>query len=178
MYASSRLHSSVLKGTTHPLRTFPFTIFYDFQAEAFYKNTFVGLNMAIPYPEGEVLFKRNVLNHSSGFDADNEDSFYKHALIESAWNGWVAAGRTVNSAANGYLERETFKILDAQAWGTNYGVFDRQWCIFGDDPTGYIDPTIRFLPSFSCPWHNDLAPGTPSPNVSYFFTHHTILILT
>jgi hypothetical protein len=43
--------------------------------------------MALPYPEGEVFFKRSVLkNNDNGLDPDNLTSFNKHALVEWCWN--------------------------------------------------------------------------------------------
>jgi hypothetical protein len=43
--------------------------------------------MALPYPEGEVFFKRSVLKNSGyDLDPDNLTSFNSHALIEWCWN--------------------------------------------------------------------------------------------
>lgn len=43
--------------------------------------------MALPYPEGEVFFKRSVLkDNGNGLDPDNLTSFNGHALIEWCWN--------------------------------------------------------------------------------------------
>lgn len=43
--------------------------------------------MALPYPEGEVFFKRSVLkNNGDGLNPDDLTSFNKHALIEWCWN--------------------------------------------------------------------------------------------
>lgn len=43
--------------------------------------------MALPYPEGEVFFKRSVLkNNGNGLDPENLASFNSHALVEWCWN--------------------------------------------------------------------------------------------
>jgi hypothetical protein len=43
--------------------------------------------MALPYPEGEVFFKRSVLkDNDNGLDPDNLASFNSHALVEWCWN--------------------------------------------------------------------------------------------
>jgi hypothetical protein len=43
--------------------------------------------MALPYPEGEVFFKRSVLrDNGNGLEPDNLTSFNSHALIEWCWN--------------------------------------------------------------------------------------------
>lgn len=48
--------------------------------------------MALPYPEGEVFFKRSVLkNNENGLDPDNLTSFNSHALVEWCWNDKVAS---------------------------------------------------------------------------------------
>jgi hypothetical protein len=98
--------------------------------------------MALPYPEGEVLFKRSVLKHSSGFDAENMESFYAHALVETVWNDWVRSGRNPGSS-DIHHPRTPFKVVDSEQWGTNYGIWYSQKFTFSNDAKGQDHATLR-----------------------------------
>ena len=70
--------------------------------------------MALPYPEGEVFFKRSVLkNNGDGLDPDNLTSFNSHALIEWCWNEKASGdtfGRNVISYVPGNTTAKTMDI--------------------------------------------------------------------
>lgn len=91
--------------------------------------------MALPYPEGEVLFRRSALTHRSGFNANNESSFYSHALVESVWNVAFTQDRTV--ATNNFQHRRsTMRVVTGSGWRTQFGFWDHQRISFGDDRRG------------------------------------------
>ena len=52
--------------------------------------------MALPYPEGQVFFKRTALRSSYyNFDVENDDkAFYSHFLLENTWNTWAFSNGT------------------------------------------------------------------------------------
>ncbi|KAL8805469.1 MAG: hypothetical protein Q9182_001924 [Xanthomendoza sp. 2 TL-2023] len=91
--------------------------------------------MALPYPEGEVLFQRSALWHQSGFRADDSSSFYSHALVETVWNVAYAQGRSVDT--NQYQHpRSSMRVLTAQLYRTEFGFFDFQRVSFGPNRNG------------------------------------------
>ena len=92
--------------------------------------------MSLPYPEGEVFFKRSALKHpSSGFDADSQASFYKHALVETVWNN-----RFCNQSEHPDSFKHRFCSLnkhDPDLWETDYYTWSYQRFHF----TTVKDPT-------------------------------------
>jgi len=66
--------------------------------------------MALPYPEGEVFFKRSVLKkNENGLDPDNLSSFNSHALVEWCWNDGAFGstfGRNVIEYVAGKYEKD------------------------------------------------------------------------
>ncbi|CAO1600292.1 MAG: hypothetical protein LQ349_009024 [Xanthoria aureola] len=91
--------------------------------------------MALPYPEGEVLFRRSALSHQSGFNASNAQSFYSHALVETAWNMAFVQGLSVDTR-NWVHPRSPMNVVKGQMWRTYFGFFDFQRVSFGPNKTG------------------------------------------
>ncbi|KAK6810952.1 hypothetical protein RU639_013269 [Aspergillus parasiticus] len=60
--------------------------------------------MALPYPEGKCYFKRSALRHRyyGGYDADDDNQFYKHILVEYIWNVEADHGSRAANSPNGY----------------------------------------------------------------------------
>lgn len=53
--------------------------------------------MALPYPEGEVFFKRSALKLPQGnykYSADEPEAFYTYVLVEQVWNTWASSNNT------------------------------------------------------------------------------------
>ena len=53
--------------------------------------------MALPYPDGQVYFKRSALNLNTppyNFDVQDPGSFYENFLLENVWNNWAFASNT------------------------------------------------------------------------------------
>ncbi|KAL8693756.1 MAG: hypothetical protein Q9224_003694 [Gallowayella concinna] len=91
--------------------------------------------MAIPYPEGEVLFRRSALSHRSGFRADDKSSFYSHALVETVWNVAITQDRSVDTSRYQH-PRSTMRVVKGQLWRTHFGFFDYQRVSFGSHKAG------------------------------------------
>jgi hypothetical protein len=95
--------------------------------------------MALPYPEGEVFFKRSVLkNNGHNLDPDNLTSFNSHALIEWCWNdGATGTGFTRNyirHASGKYSKKEQYAHWNAMvvSFGTKDG-FENPVSMGSDD---------------------------------------------
>lgn len=91
--------------------------------------------MSIAYPEGEVYFKRSALNHhSSGFDADDKASFYKHGLVETVWNNRFCNGS--EHKASFVHKHAGLNRYRADMWQTDYYTWSYQRIHFTNDKTG------------------------------------------
>lgn len=81
--------------------------------------------MALPYPEGEVYFKRSALQLPQGdykYSADEPLAFYSHVLIEQVWNAWASSESTIPSSKNVPTHlRADHKIGSASYYGTEFG---------------------------------------------------------
>lgn len=84
--------------------------------------------MALPYPEGEVFFKRSVLkSNENGLDPDNLTSFNSHALIEWCWNekafGSGYARNHINHMYGKHSNKEEFGYWESMnvLFGTKEG---------------------------------------------------------
>ncbi|KAB8210360.1 hypothetical protein BDV34DRAFT_220954 [Aspergillus parasiticus] len=80
--------------------------------------------MALPYPEGKCYFKRSALRHRyyGGYDADDDNQFYKHILVEYIWNVEADHGSRAANSPNGYSHpRSKYGIYKGSNWGTHYG---------------------------------------------------------
>jgi hypothetical protein len=84
--------------------------------------------MALPYPEGEVFFKRSVLERNgNSFNPDNLGSFNSHALIEWCWNetprGGTYSRAHVKHQLGKYSDKEEFGFYDSMIvmFGTKEG---------------------------------------------------------
>jgi hypothetical protein len=84
--------------------------------------------MALPYPEGEVFFKRSVLkNNGHNLDPDNLTSFNSHALIEWCWNeqaiGSGFARNRICHVSGKYSSKEQYAHWNAMivSFGTKEG---------------------------------------------------------
>jgi hypothetical protein len=84
--------------------------------------------MALPYPEGEVFFKRSVLkNNGHNLDPDNLTSFNSHALIEWCWNeqgfGTGFTRNYIHHISGKYSKEEEYTYWDAMvvSFGTKDG---------------------------------------------------------
>ena len=81
--------------------------------------------MALPYPEGQVYFRRTalkLLDAGYNFDAENDKSFYSHCLLENVWNTWAFSSNTnpdINHVP--YHPRATAKKGFADSYGTYFG---------------------------------------------------------
>lgn len=90
--------------------------------------------MSLPYPEGEVYFRRSALNHKSGFDADDQASFYKHGLVETVWNNRFCNGSEYSSS---FVHKHAgLNKIDPDMWGTDYYMWSYQRFHFTNDKTG------------------------------------------
>ena len=91
--------------------------------------------MALPYPEGEVLFRRSALSHHSGFNANDAQLFYSHALVETVWNVAFVQGLSVDTK-NWVHPRSPMNVVTGQMWRTHFGFFDFQRVSFGRNKNG------------------------------------------
>ncbi|KAL8881225.1 MAG: hypothetical protein Q9198_001530 [Flavoplaca austrocitrina] len=90
--------------------------------------------MALPYPEGEVYFKRSLLKYP-GFAIDSNDKdFYSNVLVESVWNTWY------NSNLEIPLTKPHIRAKLVSGYGewynTHFGVWDTQSACFGNKNDG------------------------------------------
>lgn len=89
--------------------------------------------MALPYPEGEVYFKRSALKYP-GFAIDTDDkTFYSHVLVETVWNMWHNSGIT---APKFHHPRAKPISGYAEWYNTQFWVWDSQSALFGDSNDG------------------------------------------
>ncbi|KAM0723079.1 hypothetical protein Q7P37_001279 [Cladosporium fusiforme] len=80
--------------------------------------------MALPYPEGEVFFKRSVLkNNGNGLNPDNLTSFNSHALIEWCWNETPGGG--------GYSRNRVKHRIGKHNKNEEFGFYDSMIVMFG-----------------------------------------------
>ena len=93
--------------------------------------------MSLPYGEGEVFFKRSGLKHpSSGFDADNQSSFYEHALVETVWNNrFCSQSEHPESFKHRYARLNKY---DPESWGPSYYTWSYQRCHFTNERNGNV----------------------------------------
>lgn len=100
--------------------------------------------MAMPYPEGEVFFDRNVLKapNKKVYDASNIEQFYSHMMIEYIWNeeayhgaknaGWNEDTVTID---NSYSHpRSSYRVVRNILWDTYYGVWEDLPFSYGPTP--------------------------------------------
>ncbi|KAL8922318.1 MAG: hypothetical protein Q9208_005288 [Pyrenodesmia sp. 3 TL-2023] len=90
--------------------------------------------MALPYPEGEVYFKRSSLKYP-GFAIDTDDkTFYSHALVETVWNSWFNHN---DEAKNTKPHVRAKHVQGLGMWyATLFGVWSSQSALFGDSNDG------------------------------------------
>ncbi len=73
--------------------------------------------MALPYPEGEVFFKRSALNDAIyGWNADDEVHFYDRMLVEYVYNQPFQ----ISSTNDRVHPRCTLKTYNPSSWNTNF----------------------------------------------------------
>ena len=73
--------------------------------------------MALPYPEGEVFFKRSALNDSLyDWSADNKDHFWDRMLIEYVYNKPFQ----ISSTNDPTHPRSHLRTYDPSGWDTNF----------------------------------------------------------
>ena len=105
--------------------------------------------MALPYPEGQVYFRRSALNLNTppyNFDVQDATSFYSHCLLENVWNTWAFSSNT-NPNINNVPAHPRSKALKGHAdnYGTLFGKshFSRSICtlVLSDHPAGVWDKT-------------------------------------
>ena len=90
--------------------------------------------MALPYPEGEVFFKRSVLkNNENGLNPDNLSSFNSHALIEYCWNDSVGTGFSRNRVCHVSGQKDNKK---------RYAHWESMIVMFGTEE-GFENPVQR-----------------------------------
>lgn len=81
--------------------------------------------MALPYPEGEVYFKRSALKLPDGeykYFADEPAAFYTHVLVEQVWNVWASSNNTDPSIKNmPHHMRAEHKTGTASQYNTEFG---------------------------------------------------------
>jgi hypothetical protein len=80
--------------------------------------------MALPYPEGEVFFKRSVIkNNDNGLNPDNLASFNSHALVEWCWNDEVIG--------NGFGRNRICHVSGKHSDKEQYGYWESMIVMFG-----------------------------------------------
>ena len=66
-------------------------------------NRVQNTDMALPYPEGQVYFRRTALRLPTSpynFDVQNDRTFYSHCLLENVWNTFAFTNWTTPSLGN------------------------------------------------------------------------------
>ena len=117
--------------------------------------------MALPYPEGEVYFKRSALVYGNvntnpksnpeptvmddvtgpypdNFWAEKAEDFYSHVLIEHVWNKWASGPHTEpynNDNMPKHPRSELLKGYGSNYW-TQFGVWNNTYISFGDKKDG------------------------------------------
>lgn len=89
----------------------------------------------LAYPEGETFFRRSSLTHGGkdwNFNAENENQFYQHALVEYVSNTAFSGGRQEQTYSH---KRATYECKRAQGGYLTY------FCYFNDMPISYGEPT-------------------------------------
>ena len=106
--------------------------------------------MALPYPEGQVYFRRSALNLKDSpynFDVQDTTSFYSHCLLENVWNTWAFSSNT-NPSIDHIPTHPRSNPITGKAQGgyeTRFGKshFSRIICtlVLSDHPAGVWDKT-------------------------------------
>ena len=97
--------------------------------------------MALPYPEGDVYFKRSALKLPQGeykYDAEDEKAFYSHILVETVWNTY-ASGPSTQPSNSSMPPHPRSKLAKGRAGGfymTTFGVWDSTHVMFGPNSDG------------------------------------------
>ena len=115
--------------------------------------------MALPFPEGQVYFRRSALNLKNppyNFDAQDTTSFYSHFLLENVWNTWAFSSHTNPTIDNIPTHPRSKPVKGyASGYGTHFGklhsstiictlvssnhpagVWDKTTVMFSDDQSG------------------------------------------
>lgn len=80
--------------------------------------------MALPYPEGEVFFKRSILKkNGNGLDPDNLTSFNSHVLVEWCWNEVAIR--------DSFSRNKTSSVYGKHSKSKQYAYWDAMIVLFG-----------------------------------------------
>lgn len=97
--------------------------------------------MAIPYPEGDVYFRRSALKLPQDdykYDAEDEKAFYGHILVETVWNTY-ASGPSTQPSNSSMKPHPRSKLAKDQAGGfymTTFGAWTTTHVMFGPNSDG------------------------------------------
>lgn len=90
--------------------------------------------MALPYPEGEVYFKRSLLKYP-GFAMDTDDkAFYSNVLVECVWNLWYNSNAATTTTKNQL--RAKYMAGKVEDYNTTFGLWRTQSALFSDSNDG------------------------------------------